>query len=87
MQPTPGASMSRAQKLQWYAGQLMNDAAVAEKAGANDTAVTGYLNASDILLLLSKVEQNYTAWKNYTDRAEYCHKKAKSLIALKPQTP
>ena len=76
--------MSRVQKLQWYAGQLMNDAATAEKAGAIETATKAYLNASDILLLLSKNEQNYVAWKSYTDKAEYCHKKARQLIAQKP---
>jgi len=77
--------MTRIQKLQWYAGQLMNDAAAAEKAGATETAIKSYLNASDILLLLSKNEQNYLAWKSYTDRAEYCHKKARSMIAQRPE--
>jgi len=85
MQSTRGAQMTRSQKLQWYAGQLMQDASVAEKSGANETAIKAYLNASDILLLLSKVEENYTAWKNYTDKAEYCQQKAKGLIALAPK--
>ena len=76
--------MTRSQKLQWYAGQLIQDAATAEKGGATETAIKSYLNASDILLLLSKAEENYTAWKNYTDKAEYCQQKAKSLIALRP---
>jgi len=85
MQSTKGAQMSRSQKLQWYAGQLMQDAAVAEKTGNTETAVSAYLNASDILLLLAKVEENYNAWKSYTDKAEYCQQKAKGLIAQRPE--
>ena len=85
MQSPKGVQMTRSQKLQWYAGQLMQDAAAAEKSGSNETAVTAYLNASDILLLLAKVEQNYNAWKSYTDKAEYCQQKARGLIALRPE--
>ncbi len=84
MQTAKAPQMTRVQKLQWYVGQLMQDAAAAEKNGNNDAAVTAYLNASDILLLLSKSEENYVAWKNYTDKAEYCHQKAKMLIATRP---
>ena len=73
--------------MQWYVGQLMQDAATAEKNGLNETAIKAYLNASDILLLLSKSEENYIVWKSYTDKAEYCHQKARTLIATRPATP
>jgi len=62
----------------------MQDAAAAEKSGNNDAAVKSYLNATDILLLLAKSEENYIAWKNYTDKADYCHQKVKVLLASKP---
>ena len=76
--------MSRAEKLRWYAGQLMADAASDEKSGDPETAISRYLQAADILLLLSKVEENYTAWKYYTDTAAQCQQKARKLIALRP---
>ncbi len=76
--------MSRAQKLRWYAGQLMADAANDEKSGDSETAISHYLQAADILLLLSKVEENYTAWKYYADTAAQCQQKARRLIALRP---
>ncbi len=76
--------MTRAQKLRWYAGQLMADAANDEKSGDPETAISRYLQAADILLLLSKVEENYTAWKYYTDTAAQCQQKARKLIALRP---
>lgn len=84
MQAAPKPPMSRAQKLRWYSGQLMTDAANDEKAGAYETAISRYLQAADILLLLAKVEENYTAWKYYTDTASQCQQKARRLIALKP---
>jgi len=77
--------MTRAQKLRWYANQLMIDAAADEKAGNSETAVSRYLQAADILLLLAKVEENYTAWKCYTDNAALCQQKARHLIALAPK--
>ncbi len=77
--------MTRAQKLRWYAGQLMTDAAADEKAGNGASAISRYLQAADILLLLSKVEENYTAWKYYTDTAAQCQQKARRLIALTPK--
>lgn len=83
MQSTRGPQMTRSQKLQWYAGQLMIDASKAEKSGNNEAAVAAYLQATDILLLLAKVEQNYTAWKNFTDKADYCQQKVKGIIALR----
>ena len=76
--------MTRAQKLRWYSGQLIAEAAEDEKAGAYETAVSRYLQAADILLLLAKVEESYTAWRSYTDTAAQCQQKAKRLIALKP---
>lgn len=63
----------------------MTDAAADEKAGSYETAISRYLQAADILLLLSKVEENYTAWKYYTDMAATCQQRAKRLIALAPR--
>jgi hypothetical protein len=77
--------MTRAQKLRWYAGQLMTDAGAEEKAGSAETAISHYLQAADILLLLSKVEENYSVWKYYTDMAAQCQQKARRLIALAPR--
>jgi len=77
--------MTRAQKLKWYAGQLMADATADEKAGNGETAISRYLQAADILLLLAKVEENYNAWKYYTDTAAECQRKARRLIALAPK--
>ena len=77
--------MTRSQKLQWYAGQLMTDAAADEKAGRTEAAISHYLQSADILLLLAKVEENYTAWKYYADTAAQCQQKARRLIALAPR--
>jgi hypothetical protein len=77
--------MTRAQKLKWYAGQLMTDAAADEKAGSAETAISKYLQAAEILLLLAKAEENYTAWKYYADTAAQCQHKVRSLIALAPK--
>ncbi len=84
MQAAPKAPMSRAQKLRWYAGQLMAEAAKEEKESA-ETAISKYLQAAEILLLLAKVEENYTAWKYYADTAAQCQQKVRSLIALAPK--
>ena len=84
MQAAPKPPMTRAQKLRWYAGQLMADASADEKASDYETAVSRYLQAADILLLLAKVEENYAAWKYYADTASQCQQKARRLIALKP---
>lgn len=86
MQAAPKAGMSRAQKLKWYAGQLMADAAGEEKKGNTGDAVSHYLEAADILLLLGKVEESYTAWKYYTDTASECQKRARLLIASGPKS-
>lgn len=63
----------------------MADAASDEKAGDGESAISRYLQAADILLLLAKVEENYTAWKYYTDTAAQCQQKARRLIALTPK--
>ncbi len=85
MQAAPKPPMTRAQKLRWYATQLMTDAASDEKKGDNETAISHYLQAAEILLLLSKVEENYTAWKYYTDNAALCQQRVRTLIALVPK--
>lgn len=77
--------MTRAQKLKWYAGDLMTEAAADLKAGNNQSAISHYLEAAEILLLLAKVEKNYTAWKYYTDTATQCQQTAKKLIAITPE--
>lgn len=77
--------MTRGQKLRWYAGQLVSDATSAEKSGSNETAISRYLQAADILLLLAKVEENYTAWKYYADTAAGCQQRARRLIAITPK--
>ena len=84
MQSALRPPISRAQKLLWYANQLINDAEADAKSGNGETAVSRYLQAADILLLLAKVEQNYTAWKGYTDKASLCQQKARRLIATVP---
>lgn len=85
MQAAPKPPMTRTQKLRWYVGQLMSDAAADEKAGSNETAISRYLQAADILLLLAKVQENYTAWKYYADTAAQCQQKARHLIAITPR--
>ena len=85
MQPAQKPAMTRAQKLKWYAEQLISDATSEEKVGSNETAVAHYLQAADILLLLAKVEANYTAWKYYADTASMCQQRARRLIALAPK--
>lgn len=77
--------MTRSQKVRWYANQLMTDAASDEKSGSNETAISRYLQAAEILLLLAKVEENYTAWKYYADNAATCQQRARHLIALTPK--
>jgi len=63
----------------------MTDATAEEKAGSYETSVSHYLQAADIMLLLAKVEENYTAWKYYADTAAQCQQKARRLIALAPR--
>ena len=85
MQAAPKPPMSRAQKLRWYTGQLIAEAAANEKKGNNETAISRYLQAADILLLLAKVENSYTPWKYYADTAAQCQQRARTLIALTPK--
>jgi hypothetical protein len=77
--------MSRIQKLRWYADQLMKDGGSDEQKGDKESAVSHYLQAADLLLLLSKTEENYTTWKTYTDKASYCQQKVRLLIASMPK--
>jgi hypothetical protein len=77
--------MTRAQKLRWYSNQLMVDAAADEKAQLIEAAVAKYLQAAEILLLLAKVEENYTAWKYYADTAGLCQQNARRLISQAPK--
>lgn len=77
--------MTRAQKLRWYSEQLIAEAASAEKAADTTTAVSKYLQAADLLLLLSKVEENYTAWKYYSDNAAKCQHRVRILLASAPK--
>lgn len=63
----------------------MADALADEKNGNKETAISRYLQAADILLLLAKVEEGYTAWKYYTDTATQCQQKARTLIASTPR--
>ena len=79
--------MSRVQKIRWYADQLMKDAVASEQKGDREVAVSKYLQAADLLLLLAKAEENYTTWKSYTDKAAHCQQKTRSLIALAPKSP
>jgi hypothetical protein len=85
VQAAPKQPMTRAQKLRWYSGQLIAEAAADEKAESTENAVAKYLQAAEILLLLAKVEESYTAWKYYADTAAQCQQKARRLIALAPK--
>lgn len=75
--------MSKLKKIEWYAGQLITDAIAKEKSGSVEEAIVTYLNASDILLLLAKGQDNYTVWKSYSDRALHCQQRAKTLMATR----
>ena len=63
---------------------MISEAETAEKARDLENAVAQYLQAAEILLLLAKVEGNYTAWKDYTDRASLCQQRARAIIAQSP---
>jgi hypothetical protein len=78
--------MTRTQKLKWYAEDLITEATADAKAGNSETAISHYLQAADILLLLAKVEESYPAWKSYTDTAAQCQQNARKLIALAPRS-
>jgi len=86
-QPKPAETLaSRYKKIEWYAGHLVNEAASKEKAGRPGDATVDYLQAADLLLLLAKGQQGYTAWKAYTDKAVACQQRARALIASKRQS-
>lgn len=70
----------RAKKLEWYADTLVSRASSEEKAGQIQDAITDYLKATDILMLLAKDQENYAAWKRYSDRIEAYQKRIKLLI-------
>ena len=80
-QAQPGAGMSKLKKIEWYAGQLITDAAAKEKSGSVEEAIVLYLNAADVLLLLAKGQDNYTVWKGYSDRAIQCQQRSRMLMA------
>jgi hypothetical protein len=73
--------MSKLKKVEWYAGQLVDEAVTKEKAGNYEEAIVVYLNAADILLLLAKGQDNYTVWKSYSDRAIQCQQRSRVLMA------
>ena len=80
-QTPQAAQVSKLKKIEWYATQLINDAAAKEKAGRLGDATVDYLQAADLLLLLAKGQKDYTPWKTFTDRAIACHQKVRTLIA------
>ena len=77
------APLSRLKKIEWYAGHLASEALAKEKQDRIGDAVVDYLQAADLLLLLAKNQENYTIWKNYTDRATACQQRVKILMAKK----
>lgn len=85
MQAAPKPPMTRTQKLRWFANQLIADATADEKAGNAEAAISKYLQAAEILLLLAKVEESYTPWKYYADTAAQCQQRVRRLIALAPK--
>jgi len=82
-QAQPAVGMSKLKKVEWYAGQLINDAAAKEKAGSVEEAIVLYLNAADVLLLLAKGQDNYTVWKGYSDKAIQCQQRSRMLMATR----
>jgi len=77
---------SKLKKVESYAAHLMNEAISKEKAGRTGDATADYLQAADLLLLLAKGQQGYSAWKAYTDRAVSCQQRARALIAARKQS-
>jgi hypothetical protein len=82
-QTASAPQISRLKKIEWYAGQLATQAVAKEKEGRIGDAVVDYLQAAELLLLLAKNQENYTIWKDYTDRATACHQRVKILMAKK----
>jgi hypothetical protein len=80
-QAQQSGAMSKLKKIEWYAGQLIGEAVEMEKTGKLEEAVVKYLNAADMLMLLAKGSENYTAWKQFSDRAIQCQQRSKVLMA------
>jgi hypothetical protein len=83
-QPQP-AQLSKAKKIEWYAGHLVTEAVSKEKAGRTGDAIVDYLQAADLLLLLAKGQQEYVPWKAFSDRAIACQQRVRVLIAKRKQ--
>lgn len=73
--------VSRLKKIELFAAHLMTEATAKDKEGRIEEAVVDYLQAADMLLLLSKNQEDYTVWKGYTDRATACQQRVKVLMA------
>jgi hypothetical protein len=80
-QQPQAAQVSKLEKIEWYATQLVNEAVAKEKAGRLGDAIADYLQAADLLLLLAKGQKDYTPWKTLSDRAIACHQRVRLLIA------
>ncbi len=74
-------AQSKLKKIEWYTGQLLNEAVAKEKAERYGDAIVDYLQAADFLLLLAKGTQEYTRWKTYSGKAIACQQRVKILIA------
>src|SRR5438132_13791436 len=77
------AQLSKSKKIEWFAGHLVNEAILKERAGRTGDAIVDYLQAADLLLLLAKGEKDYTPWKSFSDRAIACQQRVRSLIATR----
>ena len=75
------SAVSKVQKIEMYAAQLMKQAAEKDKAERPGDAIVDYLQAADLLLLLAKGQQDYTRWKAYSDTAIACQQRVRILIA------
>jgi hypothetical protein len=80
-QAPQGGAQSKLKKIEWYAGQLVNEAVAKERAERYGDAVVDYLQAADLLLILAKSTQEYTPWKTFSDRAIACQQRVRVLIA------
>ena len=77
------AQLSKSKKIEWFAGHLVNEAILKERAGRTGDAIVDYLQAADLLLLLAKGEKDYTPWKSFSDRAIACQQRVRALIATR----
>ena len=80
-QQQQAAQASKFKKIEWYATHLVNEATSKEKAGRLGDAIVDYLQAADLLLILSKSTQEYTLWKTLSDKAIACQQRVRVLIA------